>query len=145
MGYGRPRVGGDYSRSIGPRLARPGRPAWRSFSCMVQVSAMSEARKSPAAPVQEAADQKDARRLAGSIRALVRRFSISERSDVACCGMTVAQAATLETLLREGPLRRGDLGRRLGIAPSTLTRNLVRLEKRGLVARTEDSEDGRAA
>ena len=109
---------------------------------------MLEPRQTSAAPAQETADQvdqKDALRLAASIRALVRRFSISERSDVACCGMTVAQAATLETLLREGPLRRGALGRRLGIAPSTLTRNLVRLEKRGLVARAEDSKDGRAA
>ena len=33
-----------------------------------------------------------------AVRGLVRRFSISERADVACCGMTVAQAATLETL-----------------------------------------------
>jgi DNA-binding MarR family transcriptional regulator len=75
----------------------------------------------------------------------VRRFSISERADVACCGMTVAQAATLDALLREGSMRLGALGARLGISPSTLTRNLVRLEKRGLVTRTTDRRDGRAA
>jgi DNA-binding MarR family transcriptional regulator len=87
----------------------------------------------------------DARQLCETIRALVRRFSVSERADVSCCGMTVAQAATLEALEIEGPLRLGDLGRRMGIHPSTLTRNLRRLEERGLVERTSESGDGRAA
>ena len=32
------------------------------------------------------------------IATLVRRFSLSERADVSCCGVTVAQAATLEAL-----------------------------------------------
>ena len=86
----------------------------------------------------------EAHRLLGAVRALVRRFSLSERADVSCCGMTVAQAATLETLRLEGPMRLGALGRRLGITPSTLTRNLVRLEEGGLVDRTLDGEDGRA-
>jgi len=63
---------------------------------------------------------------------------------VACCGMTVAQAATLETLASEGPMRLGELGARLGIAPSTLTRNLVRLEERGLVKRDKVRGDARA-
>lgn len=85
------------------------------------------------------------RRLQRAIRAIVRRFSISERADVACCGMTVAQAATLETLDASGPLRLGALGRRLGIQPSTLTRNLARLEERGLVRRVADPDDARAS
>ena len=82
--------------------------------------------------------------LRSAIRALVRRFGVSERADVACCGVTVAQAAALEALGAEGPLRLGDLGRRLGIAPSTLTRNLARLEDSGLVAREADPGDGRS-
>ena len=86
----------------------------------------------------------DARRLRDAIRALVRRFAISERADTACCGMTVAQAATLETLATEGPMRLGDLCARLGIAPSTLTRNLSRLEERGLVKRAAERGDARA-
>jgi DNA-binding MarR family transcriptional regulator len=84
------------------------------------------------------------RRLRALFRALVRRFSVSERADVECCGMTVAQAATLEALAREGTLRLGRLGRLLGIAPSTLTRNLARIEESGLVRRSNDEEDGRA-
>ena len=40
----------------------------------------------------------DPARLRAAIRALVRRFGVSERADVACCGVTVAQAAALEAL-----------------------------------------------
>jgi DNA-binding MarR family transcriptional regulator len=87
----------------------------------------------------------DAGRLLRSVRALVRRFAVSERADVACCGMTVAQAATLETLLAEPGLRLSDLGRRLGVTASTLSRNLVRLEEAKLVTREADAEDARAA
>jgi DNA-binding MarR family transcriptional regulator len=82
-------------------------------------------------------------RLRAAVRALVRRFAVAERADVSCCGLTVAQAAALEALA-EGPTRLSDLGRRLGIAPSTLTRNLARLEASGLVEREGDAEDGRS-
>jgi MarR family transcriptional regulator, 2-MHQ and catechol-resistance regulon repressor len=87
----------------------------------------------------------DGRRLLTGVRALVRRFALSERADVQCCGMTVAQAATLEALEEEGPMRLGALGRRLGITPSTLTRNVDRLEAGGLVARVDEAQDARAA
>ena len=82
-------------------------------------------------------------RLTEVIHALVRRFSLAERADVACCGMTVAQAATLEALA-DGGLRLGELGQRLGIAPSTLSRNLDRLVERGMVERGPDPDDRRA-
>jgi DNA-binding MarR family transcriptional regulator len=88
-------------------------------------------------------DDRQAARLREMIRLLVRRFSLAERADMQCCGMTVAQAATLDALA-EGSLRLGDLGTRLGIAPSTLTRNLKRLEERGYVRRRQDNSDGRA-
>ena len=84
------------------------------------------------------------RRLRVAVRALARRFALSERADTACCGLTVAQAATLETLRMTGPLRLGELGRRLGITPSTLTRNLARLVDAGLVERRADERDARA-
>jgi DNA-binding MarR family transcriptional regulator len=95
--------------------------------------------------VSETANIRDtqAQRLREAIRALVRRFSLAERADMSCCGMTVAQAATLEAL-RDGALRLGDLGKRLGIAPSTLTRNLGRLEERGLIRKEPDPIDARA-
>jgi DNA-binding MarR family transcriptional regulator len=86
-----------------------------------------------------------ARRLMESIRALVRRFGLAERADVSCCGMTVSQAATLEALSHTDGLRPGELGRRLGITPSTMTRNLSRLVDRGLVATNRDPADGRSS
>ncbi len=86
-----------------------------------------------------------ARELWRSIRALVRRCGVSERAEVSCCGMTVAQAAALEALSAAGETRPGDLGKSLGIHPSTATRNLDRLEDRGLVERVADDDDARAA
>jgi DNA-binding MarR family transcriptional regulator len=84
-------------------------------------------------------------RLRAAISGLVRRFGVSERADVSCCGVTVAQAAALEALSGHGPMRLKELGQRLGIAPSTLTRNLERLIESGLVVRQADSRDARAA
>src|SRR4029453_4755979 len=84
-------------------------------------------------------------RLRAAIGGLVRPFGISARADVSCCGVTVAQAAALEALSGHGPMRLKELGQRLGIAPSTLTRNLERLIEGGLVARQSDSRDPRAA
>lgn len=87
----------------------------------------------------------EAARLRAAIRGLVRRFGVSERADVSCCGVTVAQAAALEALSGHGPMRLSDLGRRLGIAPSTLTRNLERLVEAGLVERRADGRDARSS
>ncbi len=89
-------------------------------------------------------NKEDAARMRSAVMALVRRFSVSERADVECCGLTVAQAATLEALRATPRMRLGALGRRLGITPSTLTRNLARLEEEGLVVRIADPGDGRA-
>jgi DNA-binding MarR family transcriptional regulator len=98
-------------------------------------------------PMKPEASGEDAAaaRLRAAIRGLVRRFGISERADVSCCGVTVAQAAALEALSGHGPMRLSDLGKRLGIAPSTLTRNLERLVEAGLVVRAADVRDARSA
>ncbi len=42
----------------------------------------------------------------------MRHLSVSERADVSCCGLALAQAASLEALAGEGRLTPGDLGRR---------------------------------
>jgi len=90
------------------------------------------------------APRDDAAQLRILVAAIVRRFSLAERADVECCGLTVAQAATLGAL-RSGPLRLTALAQSLGITPSTLTRNLVRLEEDRLIAREADPDDARAA
>ncbi len=105
---------------------------------------METARPRPRRLPGAAADP-DARRLLDWIQLLVRRFAIAERAGTHCCGLSVAQSATLEALRVEGALRLSALGRRLGIAPSTLTRNLDRLESAGLVTRERDTSDARAA
>ena len=95
-------------------------------------------------PTTATAPDRHASELWRAIQLLVRRFSISERSEVSCCGMTVAQAAAVEALAT-GPLSMSDLARRLGISPSTATRNLQRLEQNGLVERFTDPDDARVA
>ena len=87
----------------------------------------------------------DARRLRTMLATIVRRFRIAERADLACCGTTVAQAATLEALARRNDMPLGELGRELGISPSTLTRNLDRLVDRGLVQRAPSGGDRRSS
>jgi DNA-binding MarR family transcriptional regulator len=91
----------------------------------------------------EQPSKQDGQRLLTGLRALARRFALSERDEASCCGITRAQAATLAALRGE-KVRLGDLGKRLGITPSTLTRNLTRLEEQGLVTRIADARDGRA-
>jgi len=91
----------------------------------------------------DAVAQDDAVKLRSLVAAIVRRFSLAERADVGCCGLTVAQAATLEAL-RPGPMRLAPLAQSLGITPSTLTRNLVRLDSERLIARETDPDDARA-
>ena len=90
------------------------------------------------------AQARHAAELRSLVAAIVRRFSLAERADVDCCGLTVAQAATLEAL-QSRPMRLGALAQSLGITPSTLTRNLARLESDRLVVREADPEDARAA
>jgi len=86
----------------------------------------------------------DARRLRTAIAAIVRRFQLASRADLACCGMTVAQAATLESLDRRCGMTLGELARELGISPSTVTRNVDRLVERGLVRRERHPGDRRS-
>ncbi len=92
-----------------------------------------------------AATTPEATALRALIAAIVRRFSLSERADVLCCGLTVAQSALLEALGDGQAVRLSILAKRLGITPSTLTRNLEKLEKDGRVAREADRADARAA
>jgi DNA-binding MarR family transcriptional regulator len=59
-------------------------------------------------------------------------------------GLTATQSSALTTLVREGPRRAGDLAEAEALNPTMLSRVLAQLERRGLVAREPDPEDGRA-
>lgn len=67
----------------------------------------------------------------------MRRLSAEE-------GLTPAQSGLLATLVREGPMRAGDLASCEGLNPTMLSRMLGALEDAGLVARSADPGDRRA-
>jgi DNA-binding MarR family transcriptional regulator len=56
--------------------------------------------------------------------------------------LTLMQIRCLR-ILRERPLPAGDVARRLGLSPASMTRLLERLESRGYIRRTVDPEDRR--
>ena len=56
--------------------------------------------------------------------------------------LTMTQLRTLRSL-RDGPRAAGELGRKLGLSATSMTRILDRLEDRQLLQRTRDEEDRR--
>jgi len=53
--------------------------------------------------------------------------------------------SALFTVVKEGPLRSGELSAREGVAPPSMTKVVVALEQHGLIERVPDPQDGRAA
>jgi DNA-binding MarR family transcriptional regulator len=78
------------------------------------------------------------------LRSAVLRIGRLLRTASADEGLTPTQSAVLGLLVREGPMRAGDLAAAEGINPTLLSRVLGLLEERGLVARRPDPEDGRS-
>ncbi len=59
--------------------------------------------------------------------------------------LTGTQSSVLATVARRGPLRISELAECEGINPTMLSRIVAKLEQAGLLRRTPDPEDGRAA
>lgn len=59
--------------------------------------------------------------------------------------LTQSQLSALSSIVRLGPLRSGDLARIESVTPPSMTRLMGGLEASGLVGRTADPDDGRAA
>lgn len=74
-----------------------------------------------------------------------RREFHEEAMRRARCNLTRGPAAVLSRLSAHGPLRIGELAGLLGIDNSTLTPQVQRLERLGLVTREPDARDGRVA
>ena len=53
--------------------------------------------------------------------------------------------SALVTVVKEGPVRSGELAAREGVAPPSMTKVVASLEQGGYVERVPDPEDGRAA
>ena len=60
-------------------------------------------------------------------------------------GLKPSQLGLLVAVARAAPARRIDLGKRLSIDPSTLTRNLAVMLKQGWIEETPDEQDQRSA
>jgi len=90
---------------------------------------------------------KDKERLAEAIGLLVRTFLVAGRAGQPAEGKLPFNPLNfhlLEDLLDEGALRPSDLAARLGIPRSTLSSAVSALERRGLVEKAPDTDDGRA-
>lgn len=86
---------------------------------------------------------RDALTVSGHIRDLAKLLRRSNEADIAASGLTVAQVETLTLLYDADGLTLKELSGRLGLAHSTVSGIVDRLEKRGLVRREVDPGDRR--
>jgi DNA-binding MarR family transcriptional regulator len=80
-------------------------------------------------------------RVLDNLRRIVRVMYGNSRRMELLARLTSAQSWLITTLSREKPARISDLARAMHLSPSAVVRIVVRLEERGLVARTRPSND----
>lgn len=78
------------------------------------------------------------------VQAFARCLGLFEKGQVSCYGLTPQQAYTLQLIGASPGITMGTLSERLGIATSTLTRNVEKLEQERIVVRNRASDDARA-
>ncbi len=83
--------------------------------------------------------------VAGRLRTAVARISRRLRHVETRRGLSPSQWEVLATVARSGSIRFADLAAAEGLNPTMLSRIAAKLEAGGLVARTQDQEDGRVA
>src|SRR5580704_2672487 len=86
-------------------------------------------------------DSRTVRALQGVARSLSRLGR--ERARAAGADLTPQQAESLQLLAERGVVSTSALALMLGIDPSTASRNLAGLERRGYIVRRRGAEDGR--
>jgi DNA-binding MarR family transcriptional regulator len=79
------------------------------------------------------------------LRTAISRLSRRLRPTQAATGLTPTQISVLVSVVLEGPVKLAELGAREGLNPTMLSRIVAQLAHRGLVRRTEDPDDRRAA
>ena len=77
------------------------------------------------------------------LRNAVMRTGRRLRATAADEGLTATQSGVLATLVREGPMRAGDLAAAEAVNPTMLSRVLAHLEEEGLVERAPHPDDAR--
>lgn len=87
-----------------------------------------------------ASDLATAERLGDVVGRLLRMLRRVHVTPVAPSSMSA-----LATVVREGPIRLGELAEREGVTPATLSRVVAVLEREGFVERRTDPDDRRAA
>ena len=85
----------------------------------------------------------DAATLRELLRVLIRKLGILERSEAACCDMTLSQCHALVEIGRAGVLSVNELSDRLGLDKSTVSRSADKLVLEGLLQREETANDRR--
>lgn len=79
------------------------------------------------------------------LRAAIGKLSRRLRHTAAGAGLTPTEISVLITVVRRGPLRLADLAEIEAINPTMLSRIASRLTEMGLIDRTADRDDRRAA
>lgn len=77
------------------------------------------------------------------LRILVRNLGILEKSDVSCCGVTIAQCHAIVEIGRIKKISLIELADLLGLDKSTMSRTINNLVEAGLVKRDIDAENRR--
>jgi DNA-binding MarR family transcriptional regulator len=79
-----------------------------------------------------------------TIRELFKFLQFRDRDSMTACGLSVAQCYTVDAIGMQGQLTLNELAETLYITPSTASRTVDELVRRGLVERRQDSADRRA-
>lgn len=106
---------------------------------------MARSRKTTESAAQAAAWQEleDVGCIGMSLRQAMRQATQILDAGLKPAGIAITQFAPLAHLYRDGPLGMGELAERIGADPTTLTRVLRPLERRGLLRQEIAAEDRR--
>jgi len=93
--------------------------------------------------MNEKALQQQAEKLDRLTKDLLRKFQMRDRNEITCCGVSVSQCYTLDTLGEHGEMSMVQLARKMFLDKSTMTRVVDGLIERALVERRFDDKDRR--
>jgi DNA-binding MarR family transcriptional regulator len=82
--------------------------------------------------------------LGGMIWELADALKLVEKKEVECCGVTPYQGFLLMKLLERRGMAMQELAREMGVAVSTMTRNVDKLEDKEMVRREQSDQDARS-
>ena len=99
----------------------------------------------PRSLVQDIVERISSECLLGQWRKVSRLLTGIYESEMRTFGLKSSQLSLLVAVAKAGPVRRIDLGKRLRLDPSTLTRNLQVMLKQGWIEEKRDDHDQRSA